>query len=126
MCSWGPSMLQKYFLRSVPQHSPFSELYGQLLRPHGLDFALTCTVNCGTVYRQVCAFPNYVQSIECTTGGLQSICRNISRTINGNRMHLYSILSLIAKGLKTDVNQVFLFYFLNKFAKIKKKRFALS
>uniref|UniRef100_A0A8C7SK17 Uncharacterized protein n=1 Tax=Oncorhynchus mykiss TaxID=8022 RepID=A0A8C7SK17_ONCMY len=32
----------------------------------GLVFALTCTVNCGTLYRQVCAFPNHVQSIECT------------------------------------------------------------
>ena len=36
------------FPRSVPRHNPVSELYGQLLRPHGLDFALTCTVNCGT------------------------------------------------------------------------------
>ena len=27
----------------------------QLLRPHGLVFALTCTVNCGTLYRQVSA-----------------------------------------------------------------------
>ena len=27
--------------------------------------------------RQVCAFPNHVQSIEFTTGGLQSGCRNI-------------------------------------------------
>jgi hypothetical protein len=33
--------------------------------------ALTCIVNCGTLYRQVCAFPNHVQSIEFTTGGLQ-------------------------------------------------------
>ena len=66
---------------------------------HGLVFALTCTVNCGTLYRQVCAFPNSVQSIEFTTAGLQSSCRNISRMINGNRMHLSSISSLIAKGL---------------------------
>ena len=49
------------------------------------------TVNCGTLYRQVCAFPNHVQSIEFTTAGLQSSCRNISRMINGNRMHLSSI-----------------------------------
>ncbi|KAK6327106.1 hypothetical protein J4Q44_G00027510, partial [Coregonus suidteri] len=35
--------------------------------PHSLVFALTCTVNCGTLYRQVCAFPNHVQSIEFTT-----------------------------------------------------------
>ena len=36
-------------------------------------FALTCTVNCGTLYRQVHAFPNHVQSIEFTTGGLQVV-----------------------------------------------------
>ena len=50
--------------------------------------ALTCTVNCGTLYRQVCAFPNHFQSTEFTTGGLQLSCRNISRMISGNRMHL--------------------------------------
>ena len=44
------------FPRSVPRHNPVSELYGQFLRPHGLVFALTCTANCGTLYRQVCAF----------------------------------------------------------------------
>ena len=63
----------------------------------GLFFALTCTVSCGTLYRQLCAFPNHVQSMEFTTGGLQSSCRNVSRMINGNRMDLSSILSLIAK-----------------------------
>ena len=86
-----------------------SELYRQFLRPHGLIFALTCNVNCGTLYRQVCAFPNHVQSTEFTTGGFQSSCRNISRMINGNRMHLSSISSLMAKGLNTHVNEVFLF-----------------
>ena len=89
------------FPRSLPRHNPVSELYGQFLRPHGLVFALTCTVNGGTLYRQVCAFPNHVQSIEFTTGGLQSSYRNISRMTNGNRRHLSSISSLIAKGLNT-------------------------
>uniref|UniRef100_A0A8C7QF82 DNA-directed RNA polymerase n=1 Tax=Oncorhynchus mykiss TaxID=8022 RepID=A0A8C7QF82_ONCMY len=28
--------------------------FGQFLQPHGLLFALTCIVNCGTLYRQVC------------------------------------------------------------------------
>ena len=60
----------------------------------------------GSLYRRVCSFPNHVQSIEFTTGGLQSSCRNISRMINGNRMHLSSISSLIAKGLNTYVNKV--------------------
>jgi hypothetical protein len=41
-----------------------------------------------------------------------------SRRINGNRMHLSSILSLIAKGLNTYVNKVFLFIICNKVAKI--------
>jgi hypothetical protein len=65
------------FPRSVSWHNPVSELYEQFLRPLGLAFALTCTVNCGTLYRQVCAFPNHVQSIECSTSGLQSGSRNI-------------------------------------------------
>ena len=42
------------FPRSVPRHKPVSELYGQFLQSHGLVSALTCTVNCGTLYRQVC------------------------------------------------------------------------
>ena len=60
------------FPRSVPRHNPVSALYGQFLQPHGLVFApqLTCTVNCGTLYRQMCAFQNHVQSIEFTTDGL--------------------------------------------------------
>jgi hypothetical protein len=79
------------FPSTVPQHNPVPELYRQFLRPHVLVFALRCTVKCGTLYRQVCAFPNHVQTIEFTTDGLQSSCRNISRMINGNRMHLSSI-----------------------------------
>ena len=68
-----------HFPRSVPRHDPVSELYRQFLWPRGLVFALTCTVNWGTLYRQVCAFPNHVQSIEFITGELRSSCRNISR-----------------------------------------------
>ena len=90
------------FPRSVNIHNPLSELYGQFLRPHGLVFALTCTVNCGTLYRLVCVFPNHVQLMEFTTGRLQSSYRNISGMINGNRMHLSTISSLLAKGLNTN------------------------
>ena len=88
---------------------PVSELYSKFLQTHGLVFALTCTVNCGTLYRQVCSFSNHVQSIEFTTSGLQLSCGNISRMFNGNRMHLCSISSLIAKGLNIYVNKIFLF-----------------
>ena len=93
------------FSRYMPRHNPLLDLYRQFLRPHGLVFALTCTVNCGTLYRQVCAFPHHVQSIEFTTGGLQSSCRNSSWMINGNRMHPSSISSLMAKDLNIIVNK---------------------
>ena len=56
---WCPSSMP----RPMPQHNPVSELYRQFLQPHGLVFALPCTVTSGTLYRQVCAFPNHVQSI---------------------------------------------------------------
>jgi hypothetical protein len=95
----------------VPRNNPVSEIYGQFLLPCGLVFTLTCTVICGTLYTQVCAFPNHAQSIECIIGGLQSSCRNISRMINGNRMHLSTILSLIVKGLNTNVNKVYILTF---------------
>ena len=84
--------------------SPVLELYVQFLWHHGLVFALTCTGNCGTLYKQVCAFPNHVQSIELTTIG--SSCRNISTMINGIRIYLSSISSLIACDLNTYVNKV--------------------
>jgi hypothetical protein len=80
------------FPRCIPWQNPVSGFFRQFLQPHGLVFALTCTVNCVTLYRQVCAFPN-VQWIEFTTGGLQLNSWNISRMINGNRMHLSLIES---------------------------------
>jgi hypothetical protein len=123
LSSWGTPILQTFFLvpfpRSVPRHNPVSELYGQFLQPHDLDFALTCALNCGTFYRQVCTFPYHVQSINITAGGLQSSCRNTSRMINGNRMHLSKISSLIAKSLNTYINKVFqLFILFFTFAKM--------
>ena len=102
--------------RNVLVPFPRSVLYGPFLQPHDLVLALTCTVNCGTLYRQVCAFPNHVQSIEFTTGWLQLSCRNSSRMINGNRMHLSSISSLIAKGLNS-VNKVFIWINFQTFLK---------
>jgi hypothetical protein len=71
----------------------------------------------------MCAFPNHVQSIEFSTGGLQLSCRNISRIINGNRMHLSSISIIIAKGLYIYVNKVLLFKKIYKLANISKTCF---
>ncbi len=91
-CFCEPSMLQKKkkekssvpFPRSVSRYNPVSEVYRQFLGLHGLVCALTCIVSCGTLYRQVCAFPNYVQSTEFTTGVLQSSCRKIRSMISEN------------------------------------------
>ncbi len=90
------------------KYNPVSAVCRHFLELHGLVCALICIVNCGTLYRQVCAFPNHVQSTEFTTGGLQSSYRNISRMISGNRMHLSSILSVMAKAANTYVHVNFL------------------
>jgi hypothetical protein len=60
--------------------------------------SLTCTVNCGT---HICTHTH--RGVMHPKNGLPS-WRNISRMLNGNRMHQSSILSLLAKGLNTYVN----------------------
>ena len=87
------------FPRSMPPHNSISEFYGQFLGLHGRVSAPIYTVNCGTLYRKVYFSLNHVQSIELATGGLQSSCRDISRMIKWNWVHLSSIWSVIAKGL---------------------------
>ncbi len=42
------------FPGSVPLYNPDLDNYRQFLWLHGLVCALMCTVNCGTLYRQVC------------------------------------------------------------------------
>ncbi len=41
----------------------------------------------------------------------KSNCRNISRMISGNRMHLSSILNIMAKAVNTYVGYIRLFHF---------------
>jgi hypothetical protein len=94
-----------YIPRSVRQHIPGSTDNSFDLMTWFLLW--NYIANCGTLCRLVCTFPNHVQSIEFTRGGLQSSSRNISRMINGNKMHLNSVSSLRAKGLNTYVSKVF-------------------
>ena len=66
-CFWGPSMLQTFF-RTLPQICASTQSCLGALRTIPSTsclgfFALTCTVNCGTLYRQVCAFPNPINLI---------------------------------------------------------------
>jgi hypothetical protein len=110
LCPWGPSMLQKCFgtlpqICASPQSqksmdSPF-DLMAWFLLWHALSIV-------GPYIDRCVPLQNQFQSIEFTTRGFQSTCRNITRMINGNRMHLSSSSSLIAKSLNTSVN-TFLF-----------------
>ena len=105
---WGHFLVP--FPKSVPRHNPVSELYGQFPRPHGLVFALFLlwrALATGGPYIDSVPF-QIVQSIAFSTGGLQVI--ETSRMVNGNRMHLSSISSFIAKGLNTYVNKVYVYF----------------
>ena len=51
------------FLRGVSQHNPVSDLCRKFLPPYGWVIPLICISSCETLYRQLCAFPNHVQSI---------------------------------------------------------------
>jgi hypothetical protein len=110
------------FTRDVPGHNPFSVLYEQCYRPHGLVFALTCTVKCETLYQQVCVFQIMSNQLNLSQVDSNQI---VERMTNGNRMYLSSISNRIAKGLNTYVNKVFLFYIFNTFAKLSKILFSL-
>jgi hypothetical protein len=54
----------------MSHHNSILEIYRQVLGLHDIVYALTCTVNNGTLYIQVCFFLNRVQAIELATGGL--------------------------------------------------------
>ena len=118
-------MLQLFY-GILPQTCASTQSYHIALRSIPSTSWLRFCSDIHLLYRQVCAFPNHVQSIEFTTGGLQLSCRHISRMINGNRMHLSSILSLIENGLNSYVNKVFLFLFLIHLQNFYKPVFYLS
>ena len=61
-----------------------------------------------------CVLFQIISNHEFTTGGLQSSCRNILRMINGNRMHLSSILNGIATGIlmsmKSNISKTYIHF----------------
>lgn len=65
---------------------------------------------CSDKNRQVCVFPNHVPKTEFTTGGLRSTCKNTWKMISGNRMHLISILSVMAKAVNSYICVIFLLF----------------
>jgi hypothetical protein len=101
------------------------ECYGQFLRSPGLVFALTCTVNCGTLHRQVCLSKSWPIHLHLQKGWLQSYCRNIkddqwkqdaselnfqSHSKGSENICQYSSLSpnlrfLVTSGQKTDFHR---------------------
>jgi hypothetical protein len=73
------------------QHNPVSELYRPFLWPHDLVFALTIFLSTVGPYIDRCVpFQIMPSQLNLHTGGLQSSSINISRSIDGNRMHLSS------------------------------------
>lgn len=78
--------------------------------------ALTCSVNCGTLYRQV-----PFQSTEFITGKLQISCTNISTMISGNRMLNFELNDKGYEYLSTCNFLVYLFF--NKWSKFPQKTF---
>jgi hypothetical protein len=80
-CYWRPSMLQTFFCIFPQICASTQSCLGALRTIPSTSWLGFCSdmhcLNCGNIYRQVCAFPNHVQSIEFTTGGLISSCRNI-------------------------------------------------
>jgi hypothetical protein len=101
----------EHFPRSVPQHNPVSDIYGQLFDLMAW-FSLWLALPTVGPYIDRCV-------------PFQS-CRNISRMINWNRMYLSSVCSFLAKGLNTYVTKVFLFWIFYELANISEPVFALS
>ena len=81
----------------MPRHN------GQFLRPHDLVFALTCTLTTVGPY-----IDRGVRGFQIMSNQL-NLPQVDSNQVHGNRMNLILISRLIAKGLNTYVNKVFLF-----------------
>ncbi len=114
-CFCEPSMLQKFsvpFPRSVPRYNPVSEVCRQFLGLHGLVCALTCTVTCGTLYRQVFAFPIISNQLNLPQVDSNQVVEK-SQDDQWKQVHLSSILSVMAKAVNTYVHVIsFVFLFL--------------
>ena len=86
--------------RNVLVHNPVSELYGQFLRPHGLVWHDLSTVE---PYIDRCVpFQNMSNQLNLPQVDSNQVVETSKRMIKGNRMHLSSISSLIAKSQNTN------------------------
>lgn len=79
LCSMRPSMLCNIFCTLPQMRLRLKTLPSQRSTGDSLDFTLvSCTVNCGFLYRQVLAFLNHVNHLtELTTSGLLLSYRNV-------------------------------------------------
>lgn len=82
-------------------------------------------MNGWTLYTHICAFINYVQSVQLATRGHQSSSILVSGKRKANRMHLAIIWTATAKGLNAVVKERFQFLILNEFAKYFENVFSL-
>jgi hypothetical protein len=105
------------FPRSVPRHNPVWELHGQFLRPHGLVYF--SDIHCQLwflILTDVCLSKLCPKQFNLPQVDSNQVVET-SRMINGNRMHLSSISSLIAKSLNTYVKRYFSIDFFYTFQK---------
>uniref|UniRef100_A0A4W5N655 ArfGAP with SH3 domain, ankyrin repeat and PH domain 1 n=1 Tax=Hucho hucho TaxID=62062 RepID=A0A4W5N655_9TELE len=91
-CSVKGGMLTISHATVRGKHTTHTHACGQFLQPHGLRFALTCTVNCGTLYRQVCAFPNHT----CTSSAAKTI--ELCEAVKSR--DLLSLIQVYAEGVE--------------------------
>lgn len=70
-CTLGPSVLQKSFCTLPLICASIQSWFTHVLGLDGWVCALTCAVTYGSLCRQLCAFPNHVQSTELTTNRMQ-------------------------------------------------------
>jgi len=109
------SYLSIAFPRSVPWYNPVSEVYRQLLGLHVLVCALTCTANNGTSLKKCVLFQIITNQLNLP------VCRNFWRMISGNRMHLSSLLRVMANAVNTYAIFLLLLLIWNKFANVSNK-----
>ena len=97
------------FPRSVPQYNPVSEVYRQFLGLHGLVCALTCTVNCGTLYRRCVPFQIMSNQLNLPQVDSNQVVQTSQGWSVDTECTWDQLLSVMAKAVSTYVLVRFLF-----------------
>ena len=88
-CAFGNLECSRNVFVAFPRSVPTQPCLG-VLQAVPSFFALICIVSFETLYREVCAFPKHILSIEFTTAGLQGVETYKTKMIKRNGRHLNS------------------------------------